>query len=103
MNKQSIREIFDNISLSVISFLENHIGITDVEFTERQGKPTIPPPDIILRRSGRDSYLKVGGRKRGVRAARRLQGIPADFRWAQSQLENQEKRSDISARVHAPQ
>jgi hypothetical protein len=37
MNKQSIREIFDNISLSVISFLENHIGITDVEFTERQG------------------------------------------------------------------
>lgn len=41
MNKQSIREIFDNISLSVISFLENHIGITDVEFTERQGKITI--------------------------------------------------------------
>lgn len=38
MSKQSIREIFDNISLSVISFLENHIGITDVEFTERQGK-----------------------------------------------------------------
>lgn len=38
MNKQSIREIFDNISLSVISFLENHIGITDVEFVERQGK-----------------------------------------------------------------
>jgi hypothetical protein len=37
MNKQSIREIFDNISLSVISFLENHIGITDVEFVERQG------------------------------------------------------------------
>ena len=41
MNKQSIREIFDNISLSVISFLENHIGITDVEFTERQGKAFI--------------------------------------------------------------
>jgi hypothetical protein len=41
MNKQSIREIFDNISLSVISFLENHIGITDVEFTERQGKITL--------------------------------------------------------------
>ena len=37
MNKQSIREIFDNISLSVISFLENHIGIMDVEFIERQG------------------------------------------------------------------
>jgi len=35
MNKQSIREIFDNISLSVISFLENHIGIADVEFIER--------------------------------------------------------------------
>lgn len=38
MNKQSVREIFDNISLSVISFLEGHIGITDVEFIERQGK-----------------------------------------------------------------
>ena len=38
MNKQSVREIFDNISLSVISFLESHIGITDVEFIERQGK-----------------------------------------------------------------
>jgi len=37
MNKQSVREIFDNISLSVISFLESHIGITDVEFIERQG------------------------------------------------------------------
>jgi hypothetical protein len=37
MNRQSIREIFDNISLSVISFLENHVGITDVEFQERQG------------------------------------------------------------------
>jgi len=38
MNKQSIREIFDNISLSVISYLENHTGITDVEFnSERQG------------------------------------------------------------------
>mmetsp|Transcript_31644 Transcript_31644/g.36120 ORF Transcript_31644/g.36120 Transcript_31644/m.36120 type:complete len:183 (+) Transcript_31644:3-551(+) len=38
MNKQSIREIFDNISLSVISFLESHIGISDVEFnSERQG------------------------------------------------------------------
>jgi hypothetical protein len=38
MNKQSIREIFDNISLNVISFLENHIGITDVDFIERSGK-----------------------------------------------------------------
>ena len=38
MIKQGVREIFDNISLSVISFLENHIGITDVEFIERQGK-----------------------------------------------------------------
>jgi hypothetical protein len=38
MNKQSIREIFDNISLSVISFLENHVGISDVEFnSDRQG------------------------------------------------------------------
>jgi len=42
MNKQSIREIFDNISLSVISFLENHVGITDVEFLERQGKLVYP-------------------------------------------------------------
>ena len=38
MNKQSIREIFDDISLSLISFLENHIGITEIEFIERQGK-----------------------------------------------------------------
>lgn len=38
MNKQSIREIFDNISLSVISYLENHTGVSDVEFnSERQG------------------------------------------------------------------
>jgi len=37
MNKQSIREIFDNISLNVIDFLDNHIGITDVEFLERSG------------------------------------------------------------------
>jgi hypothetical protein len=37
MNKQSIKEIFDNISLNVIEFLENHIGITDVEFVERSG------------------------------------------------------------------
>ena len=38
MIKQGVREIFDNISLSVISFLESHIGISDVEFIERQGK-----------------------------------------------------------------
>lgn len=38
MNKQSIREIFDNISLRVISFLETHTGISEVEFnSERQG------------------------------------------------------------------
>ena len=41
MIKQGVREIFDNISLSVISFLESHIGITDVEFIERQGKLTL--------------------------------------------------------------
>ena len=38
MNKQSVREIFDTISLNVISFLENHIGITDVDLIERSGK-----------------------------------------------------------------
>ena len=38
MNKQSIREIFDNISLSVIHFLESHNGVNEVEFnSERQG------------------------------------------------------------------
>ena len=37
MNKQSSRDIFDIISLNVIGFLENHIGITDVEFIERSG------------------------------------------------------------------
>jgi hypothetical protein len=36
--KQSIREIFDTISLNVIGFLENHIGITEVDLTERSGK-----------------------------------------------------------------
>ena len=35
--KSSGREVFDNISMNVISFLENHIGISDVEFIERQG------------------------------------------------------------------
>ena len=38
MNKQSIREIFDDISLSLITFLDNHVGITDIEFIERQGR-----------------------------------------------------------------
>lgn len=37
MNNQSVRDIFDQISHSVISFLENHSGVTDVEFMERQG------------------------------------------------------------------
>jgi len=37
MNKQSLRDIFDTISLNVIDFLENHIGITDVDFLERSG------------------------------------------------------------------
>ena len=35
--QSSIREVFDNISMQVISFLENHIGISDVEFIERSG------------------------------------------------------------------
>jgi DNA-binding transcriptional regulator YiaG len=39
MNKQSIRDIFDTISLNVIEFLQNHVGITDVEFNERGGVP----------------------------------------------------------------
>ena len=33
----SIREIFDDISLSVISFLENHEGVASVDFVERRG------------------------------------------------------------------
>ena len=37
MNKQPIREIFDNISLNVINFLESHIGISEVDFLERSG------------------------------------------------------------------
>jgi len=36
-NKQSTREIFDEISLNVIDFLENHIGINEVYFLERNG------------------------------------------------------------------
>eukprot|EP00164_Ancoracysta_twista_P003485 GFYU01004649.1.p1 GENE.GFYU01004649.1~~GFYU01004649.1.p1 ORF type:complete len:352 (-),score=47.71 GFYU01004649.1:117-1172(-) len=35
--KTDIRAIFDDISLSVISFLENHSGVTDVHFFERPG------------------------------------------------------------------
>ena len=33
----SIREIFDDISLSVINFLENHEGVASVDFVERRG------------------------------------------------------------------
>lgn len=32
-----MREVFDNISMQVISFLENHIGIAGVDFIERPG------------------------------------------------------------------
>ena len=32
-----MRDIFDIISLNVIGFLENHIGISDVEFMEKTG------------------------------------------------------------------
>ena len=32
-----IREIFDDISLSVIRFLEQHEGVTSVDFVERRG------------------------------------------------------------------
>lgn len=37
MNKQSVIEIFEQISDSVISFLENHPGVTEVQFNERHG------------------------------------------------------------------
>ena len=37
MNKQSVRDIFDIISLNVMGFLDNHIGISDVDFVERSG------------------------------------------------------------------
>ena len=37
MNKQSVRHIFEQISDRVISFLENHAGVTNIEFFERQG------------------------------------------------------------------
>jgi hypothetical protein len=32
-----MRDIFDTISLNVIGFLENHIGVTDISFLERSG------------------------------------------------------------------
>lgn len=80
MNKQSIREIFDNISLSVISFLENHIGITDVEFTERQGNYNSLNPH----RCCGGGHHEMGGGECALLAARRLQGLPLDFRRAQS-------------------
>ena len=34
---QSVRDIFDNISLSVISFLEDLRRVTDIDFSERHG------------------------------------------------------------------
>ncbi|OMJ78498.1 hypothetical protein SteCoe_21651 [Stentor coeruleus] len=37
MNKQSVLEIFEQISDKVISFLQNHPGVTEVEFNERHG------------------------------------------------------------------
>ncbi len=36
---QSIRDIFDNISLSVISFLEDQKRVADIYFAERLGVP----------------------------------------------------------------
>ena len=36
-SKKQVRQIFDDISLHVISFLEKHKGITDVKFFERKG------------------------------------------------------------------
>ena len=66
MNKQSTREIFDNISLNVISFLENHIGINDVEFIERSGKyignqlPRIWLGHIFVRISQKFFFMHTG-------------------------------------------
>jgi hypothetical protein len=34
---QGVRDILDSISHSVIQFLEEHSGICEVNFTERQG------------------------------------------------------------------
>jgi len=34
--KANLREIFDDISLSVIKYLENHTGVTSVQFRDRQ-------------------------------------------------------------------
>lgn len=61
MNRQSIREIFDNISLSVISFLENHVGIADVEFVERTGKS--PKCVLTLFQASQKSPSKSGRKK----------------------------------------
>ncbi len=88
MNQQSIREIFDNISLSVISFLENHIGITDVEFVERQGKKATIIPN---NRCSRSSNHKMGRREHPVHTPRRLQGVSPNLRWPRPELEDQEK------------
>ena len=38
MNMNSQKEVFDNIAMNVISFLESHIGVTEVTFNERSGK-----------------------------------------------------------------
>lgn len=43
-SKDKIRQIFDNISLNVISFLEKHRGVTDVKFFER---PPVQESQII--------------------------------------------------------
>ena len=43
-SKDKIRQIFDNVSLNVISFLEKHRGVTDVKFFER---PPITENQII--------------------------------------------------------
>lgn len=67
MNKQSTRDIFDNISLNVISFLENHIGISDVDFNERSGKyitsnyPLWPNSDSLQNKTYRcpHKYRKI--------------------------------------------
>ena len=116
MNKQSTREIFDNISLNAISFLENHIGINDVEFIERSGKyihincrqfgfSTCPfiisTYSFPAYRCDRDVNYKVGRREYTISTARRLQGLPSNFRWALANLEDQEKRLEYSSRMHA--
>eukprot|EP00742_Colponemidia_sp_Colp-10_P006838 GILJ01007327.1.p1 GENE.GILJ01007327.1~~GILJ01007327.1.p1 ORF type:complete len:351 (+),score=31.24 GILJ01007327.1:41-1054(+) len=44
MANSDVRNMFDSISLSVISFLENHAGIQDVHFEERKG---VLPDEIV--------------------------------------------------------